>query len=471
MDNKEQIMKDYQDTNDTKVSNDKLKKKKKFNIWAFLLIICILLIIGVFVFFFVFALKPKNILVNGTSKMINTIYKVIEPMNVEYNYPDNFSINNNTKISYSGTNETYTTLLENAQLNTNLMYDGQAKKMYLDLDSNISDSIINIDYYINDLEQYFFFEEVTDNFVRLEDLTNSVFLNSMITFQDLVRYYNIASTIISNNINEAWVDRDIAISLDPTATVKLTLSKNNYYKILNEIKNELLNESKILQLISNYYGEEYTKNLRELEIKNESEDVADYLTVLVEQSIIKDNLKKVEITQKETNVTTKFVFTNNDGNIVMNTYENDEIINEAKLKVDGKNFDLILNSDQDNPSTLKGSEADGFYTYTLTVLQTSLDATDSALIGPAPSQNFEITYKFKNTIGSNLTYENSFTINVQQDTFTLNNTGTISSLGQEINVDTSNYIDYEQINTQQLQTRYARVLEPLINVIVGTNTL
>ena len=60
---------------------------------------------------------------------------------------------------------------------------------------------------------------------------------------------------------------------------------------------------------------------------------------------------------------------------------------------------------------------------------------------------------------------------MQQDTFTLNNTGAISSLGQEINVDTSNYIDYEQINTQQLQTRYARVLEPLINVIVGTNTL
>ena len=240
--------------------------------------------------------------------------------------------------------------------------------------------------------------------------------------------------------------------------IVLTLSKNNYYKILNEIKNELLNESKILQLISNYYGEEYTKNLRELEIKNESEDVADYLTVLVEQSIIKDNLKKVEITQKETNVTTKFVFTNNDGNIVMNTYENDEIINEAKLKVDGKNFDLQITSETTNPITIKGNTDNDFYVYNM-----SIPINDVDTIG--------LNYRFKNTIGSNLTYENSFTINVQQDTFTLNNTGTISSLGQEINVDTSNYIDYEQINTQQLQTRYARVLEPLINVIVGTNTL
>ena len=96
-----------------------------------------------------------------------------------------------------------------------------------------------------------------------------------------------------------------------------------------------------------------------------------------------------------------------------------------------------------------------------------MDATDSALIGPAPSQNFEITYKFKNTIGANVTYENSIGINYDDLNLVIDSTGTIASLGQEINVDTSNYIPYEEVNMEEFETNLTNVLMPFLMVLYG----
>lgn len=472
MDSKEQIMKDYNelDSLEDSQSNNNKKKKKKFSIWLILLIVCILLIIGGLVFFFLFALKPKALLVNGVDKMLGSFYTIVEPLRMDYNIPNNYSVTNSTKVTYNGEDESMKNLFDNMQLNANYMYDGSNKKAYLDVDSNLAGSNLNVDYYVNDVEQFISLENITNGYIKLEDFPRSIFMSSNFTNEDINRIYNKTANSLENSIEESWVSRNISIS-SGTATVTLTLSKKNYNTVLNNLKNDLFKDSKVLEFLTRMYGEDYVIELRDMDLTNtDEEDIKDYLTVIVEQSIIQDDLKKVEFITKDTNVTNRFSFINNNGDITITSYTDGEITSEAKLKIDGKNFNLILNSDQDNPSTLKGSEADGFYTYTLTTLtvpQTSLDATDSALIGPAPSQNFEITYKFKNTIGANVTYENSIGINYDDLNLVIDSTGTIASLGQEINVDTSNYIPYEEVNMEEFETNLTNVLMPFLMVLYG----
>lgn len=456
MDNKEQIMKDFNDIDSNQSSLDDnldTKKKRGFNIWKFLLIVCFLLIIGGFVYYFVFALKPKAVLANGVGKLTNSLYKIVEPLNVDYKVPDNFSINNNTKISYNGEDQNVQSLFNGIDINTKYMYSKTDKKMYLDMDSNLSSSKLNANYYVNKNEQYLFLEDIFDKYVKMEDLSTDIFSSIKISKDDITYIYNKLLSILDKNIKDEWISREIKFSTDPTVIATLKLDGKQYLEVLTDVKNELLSDAKVIEILSTI-SPTIVDSLKEQQIVV---DVNSF-SLKVEQSIIRDNLKNIEMVVTDSNNTYKYTVVKDGNKFTMSSFVGDQKQGDIIFTIDGKNMDIGINSYNENIATFALREENGYYNYFLSFV-------GSEITGGDVNKIIQLSYRFKYDVSTNLNYDTSIGFKYMGLDFTLNNVGTISSLNEQINVDTSDYILYTDIDSTEANNKLNEKLNPFIQEI------
>lgn len=470
MDNKEDIMKDFSELSSVggeQSSFDTPKKKKGINIWLILIILCILLLVGIVVYFAIFMLKPKSVMVNGMGKMLDSLSPIVEPLKVNYNIGDKINVSNNTTITASGQDvEDYKSILDNSKLTLNCKYDKTNKKMLLDLDATIDEVNLKGNYYINDKENYMFIQDIYDKYIKLENLDMDLFTNS-ITKDDFIYIYNKFLNSINNNLKEEWFSREINFDNGPTVISTINLSKEDYITLISSVKTELLNDSKIIEILKLVYSQEQIDYL-----KNESFDVYfDKLSLKVTQSVIKDNLQNVELAIATDNTVEKMVFENLDDKMLITLFNDNEKEGIIEITTNGKNFSIIVKGKSDNISlTVKGNEENDYYKYTIIVPNTIYGRNDNREI-VTTTNNIELSYKFKYIVKDSFIYDTYFGIKSEGNEIVMSNKGSITNLAEDINVDISNYTDYEDIDEDEFSNKLQNKFMPLYQKHYGNNVI
>lgn len=465
MDNKEDIMKDFSELSSIggeQSSFDTSKKKKGINIWLILIILCILLLVGIVVYFAIFMLKPKNVMINGMGKMLDSLSPIVEPLKVNYNIGDKFNINNTTTITGSGEAfEEYKSILDNSKLTLNYKYDKTNKKMLLDLDATIDNVNLVGNYYINDKENYVFIQDIYDKYIKLENLNIDLFEDS-ITKDDLIYIYNKFIDSLTNNIKEEWFERTINFDNGPTVISTLNLSKDDYISLASSVKTELLNDSKVIEILKLVYSQEDIDYL-----KNENVNVDfDKISLSVKQSIIKDNLQSVELITTTGSDVENILFENLDDKMKITSLKNDKNLASVEITINGKNFEIVVKEEEKVDATIKGNEDNGYYTYTVISTNNNyLSSTD------AGSNTYELSYKFKYIVNDNFIYDTYIGFKYQESEIIMSNKGSITNLAEDINVDISNYTDYEDIDEDELSNKLQNKFMPLYQKYYNNNVI
>lgn len=456
MDNKEDIMKDFSELSSIggeQSSFDTSKKKKGINIWLILIILCILLLVGIVVYFAIFMLKPKIVMVNGMGKMLDSLSPIVEPLKVNYNIGDKFNINNTTTIIGSGEAfEEYKSILDNSKLTLNYKYDKTNKKMLLDLDSTIDNVNLVGNYYINDKENYMFIQDIYDKYIKLENLNIDLF-EDLITKDDLIYIYNKFIDSLTNNIKEEWFERTINFDNGPTVISTLNLSKDDYISLASNVKTELLNDSKVIEILKLVYSQEDIDYL-----KNENVNVDfDKISLSVKQSIIRNNLQSVELITTTGSDVENILFENLDDKMKITSLKNDKNLASVEITINGKNFEIVVKEEENVDATIKGNEDNGYYTYTVISTNNNyLSSTD------AGSNTYELSYKFKYIVNDNFIYDTYIGFKYQESEIIMSNKGSITNLAEDINVDISNYVDYKEVNQNEIINKLQSKFMPLI---------
>lgn len=456
MDNKEDIMKDFSELSSVggeQSSFDTPTKKKGINIWLILIILCILLFVGIVVYFAIFMLKPKIVMVNGMGKMLDSLSPIVEPLKVNYNIGDKINVSNTTTITGSGQDiEVYKSILDNSKLTFDYKYDKTNKKMLLDLDATIDSVNLVGNYYINDKENYLFIQDIYDKYIKLENLDMDLFSTS-ITIDDLIYIYNKFLDSINNNLKEEWFSREINFNNGPTVISTINLSKEDYISLMTSVKTELLNDSKVIEILKLVYSKEDIDDL-----KNENVNVDfDKISLSVKQSIIKDNLQSVELITTTGSDVENILFEKLDDKMKITSLKNDKNLASVEITINGKNFEIVVKEEENVDATIKGNEEDGYYTYTVISTNNNyLYDTDDG------SNTYELSYKFKYIVNDNFVYDTYIGFKYQENEIVMSNKGSITNLAEDINVDTSNYADYKEVNQDEIINKLQSKFMPII---------
>lgn len=440
MEEQEQIMKEFNEiigSDNPTISNEKPPKKKGFKLWKFCLVLFILSLVAMIVYFAVFMLKPKVVMVNGVGKALNSLYPLIEPLQTNYTISDNFSVNSTNTITATGEGiDEYKDILDNVELKANMMYDKANKKALVDMDLNISETNIGFNYYVNAKENYMFLNDVYDKYLKLDDLEEDIF-TTRVTIEDINYILNKLKTSLSNNLDDSWFNREIIFDNGPTVISTLNLSNQNYGTLVNSVRTDFLNDTRIVEILSLVYEQEEIEALKTENIEADFNN----MSLKIKQSIIQDNLQSLEFAITDDTDTLKLVFEKNDNKINIIGYNDNEVEFKIDITINGKKFDAIITKSDIQIATLKGSEKGNYYTYTLNAIDEYTNETT------------ELFYTCNYIVNDKLTYDITFGVKTTASNIAINSKGIINKLSEDINVDASNSINYEEADMDEISNK------------------
>lgn len=455
MNDKEQIMQDL--TNQEPIIDNNFeqeqKKKKGVSIWKLLLILCVLAIIGGTAYFFLFALNPKALTTNGIAKMLKSLNPIVEPLKLDYNINAN-SFTSNNKLTFTVNGDTFKDLkdiINSSTINYNLMYDKPNKKMFIDLDTKLSDTAFDLDLYVNNKDAYMLLHDIYDKYIKTEEFNIDLF-NASINKEDYEHIYKLLMTSINNNLDDSYFTKTITFDGGPSAISELNLTKEQMLNILNNIKKDMLNDSKFNEIISIYNESEELNEIKNNDLTNDDIDF-DTLKIKVNQSILTDNLKNIELIITTDGKEEKLVYEKDNNKINLTLYEQNQEQIKADITINSKNFNIDFTSIDNNKFNLKGTSNNDYYTYTFTQPGTTSDDT------------VELSYKFKYNTSSSFAYDTSFGIKAMGMDVIIKCDGNIAPLPNDINVDTSNYVDMNDVNQDEIASKLQDKFAPLIEKV------
>ena len=469
-------------SNGEKLSNlsdgEKKDPYKVSGIWSALFLLCMLVVVGGVSYYFIYILNSKSIMVSGIAKMSSNMKRMVEPLNVNYDFGDKFSSTNSMKFSLEGKDiEDVKSLVNNSELSYNIMYDKPNKKMFIDMDSKIDDVKFDLDYYINDKENYLFLYDIYDKYIKMDDLTVSLFKNKL-TKDDIEYVYKTFLTSFNKNLDESFITRKFSFSSNPTVTSTLDMSEGNFVTLLNVVKKEVMNDSRINEILLMYMTQGEIDGIKEKELDIKEFNFENF-KLITTQSIITDNLNRVELIVDSIGESTRYVYEKNDDNIDIRFFSNDKEQLKVNIKFNGDNFDLNMYEPdrQQSVLTLTGRKDNDYYVYTMKVV--SYNRMIYRAINGEGNNSYEeedyceMTLRTKFVKSSNLSYDISFGYKYSDYSFTLSNNGSISPLTSDINKDTSNYESYEDVDEEVLAKNLEEKLKPLrekIQSLLGIDT-
>jgi len=408
-------------------------------------------------------LNPKTVLINGMSKAIKSALPMVEPLKFDYVIGDKFIFENTTTLTlgdYTEELKIWQEYLDKMQINMNAKFDRSNKKALVNTNIYIPDVNVSYDYFINDKENYMFLNEIYDKYIKLEDIQTDYF-NNKITIQDIMYIYTKAYDSFNNNIKEEWITREFSLDKEPIVTSKLVITKDDYIEVLKNVRNDLLNDSKVIEILEllNIKDEELE------EIKNEN-ITADFekLTITAKQSIIKNTYSSVEISKDALShvfdkdkyefvdkiVNEKILYENKDSKISVKMFDDNELDGSFDITYDNKNFELkVIDADGVNVATLKGQDNNNNYVYTLTmpIEDYNYETNEDEI------KNFEISFGIKYEEAKDLKYNATLGIKYDDIDVLLSSNGRVSQLTEDINVDTSNYVIIDNVDEDAISNK------------------
>ena len=444
------------------VSLDNNSNENSSSIWSKLVLACILAIIGGLTYFFIVELNPKTVLSHGVGKMMGSLETIVEPLRINYELPDKFSVTNTTSVIVDGKDyEEIKDIINNSKMSLNLMFDRTDKKMLVNLDSKISEVNFKADYYVDDKENYVFLQDIFDKYIKLDNLPIDLF-EKKLTRADIEYIYKVVYNSINDNLDESFVKREFKMGSNPMVRSTLEMSQGNFVILVNNAKKDALEDEKLNQILLSYFDEDKIKEIKDRDITTEDISFENFRLVTT-QSLITDNLSKVELTIDRYGNKESIVYVDNNDNTSIKFYNNEKEQFRINIVIKGKEFNLdgIESTSGKKYFTITGRSDGDYYTYTLTIP----DEKDE-------KNNIEATLKTKFVGGSSLNYDVSLGFKMADFKYVITNNGNISGLTSDINEDVSKYIPYDEIDYDELYSKLQEKFKPLtdkINELMGVD--
>ena len=454
MDDKNQIMEDNTQKSLILENTPEKENNEKSKLWSFLFLLCLLAIVGLFTYFIIFELNPKKLTLHAISNTTKELRTLIEPININYNINnDKILLNNKLTFKLNSTSlDELKKIVDNTEINTNIMYDRNNKKMFTDLNTKIDDINFSSNLFIDDKKVYILLHDIYEKYIKINDISYDLFKTN-ISRENLEYIYNLAINSLVNNLDDSLFTKKLVFEKDISAISELNISKLQATTIANNVKNEVLSDSTVQEILSIYYNEEeYNK------IKNNALDSTsiyfDNISIRVNQSIIKEEIKSIEFISKTNGIEYKLLIQKDKEKTNIITYTNNEEKDRYIININNKNFNLeYKNINNSSNYTLKGIQEDDYYNYIFNYP------------GQTKEQDVNITLKLNYNIGNNLAYNAQLGIKVQDIDVIIELVGNIGPLSSDINVDTSNFTPIENVDMNNINEKLEQKFMPLIKKI------
>ena len=303
-------------------------------------------------------LSKPNTIFNSAIDRINTSFKTYFFDLDNHNIGDNFTIKSTitANLTTEGNINTpdevkYVNLvknLNNKTSNINLKQDTKNKKIELEVLRNFDTDSVQVKYLIDNSTEYYFVNQVLNNYVNKGSCNYFEVLNEDNTSKDNIIYlYDFMTNSLKNNLKDNYYDT--YNSNDNLNITSIKLTDNRIREILRNMLSDLKNDPKANKILTSI-NEDFSKTkINDSTIflgKNENYTINIYTSKLLHKHI------KYEIIHLDSNYKKTYTYDISNNNITI--IDNDKILYKIDTKFNNTGFDFnIKNSTDNNIGSLK----------------------------------------------------------------------------------------------------------------------